>query len=270
MKLAFTTLACPNWTLEQVIESALQNGYEGIEIRLLDGNMLPPDMDQATRDRVRTLCQKAGLKIVCVDTSVRIANPDPEARAAQIREGLAFLEIAAEWNSPYIRVFGSPPENTPRADAIRAAIECLAPLAKRGKELGVIPLLETHDAFSSTVAVMEILDQVPDAGALWDMLHPCRVGEKPSETAERLGNLCYHVHVKDGKPNTGEKWDLTLLGEGEVPVPEILSILQAHNYDGWLSVEWEKKWHPEIAEPEIAIPQHAGLLRKYLAALKVS
>src|SRR4051812_44095696 len=97
MKLAFTTLACPNWTLEQVIDAAQRNGYAGIEFRMLDGDLLPADMDKATRDRVRSACQKAGLKICCVDTSVKIATPDPDDRAAQIREGTALMEIAAHW-----------------------------------------------------------------------------------------------------------------------------------------------------------------------------
>src|SRR5207245_9064587 len=133
-----------------------------------------------------------------VDTSVRISTADQDGRTAQVQEGKAFLEIAADWESPFIRVFGGPPPNTDRADAVQAAIETLTPLVKRGQELGVMVLLETHDAFSSSAVVIEVLDQVPDAGALWDTLHPCRVGERPAETADRLGDRCYHVHVKDG------------------------------------------------------------------------
>jgi sugar phosphate isomerase/epimerase len=270
MKLAYSTLACPKWTLEQVIDAAQRNGYEGLEFRLLDGEVLSADMDQATRDKIRSACQNAGLKIICVDTSVRIATQDPEGRAAHIRDGIAFLEMAAQWESPFIRVFGGPPDGTSNTDAVKASLECLTPLVKRGQELCVTVLLETHDAFSSSKTVMQVLNQVSGAGALWDTLHPCRVGEQPIETAERLGDRCLHVHVKDGRrPADGsEKWDLTLLGEGEVPIPAILATLQSRQYSGWLSVEWEKKWHPDIADPEIAIPQHAQLLRQYLEAVQ--
>ena len=267
MKLAFTTLACPNWSLEQIIDAAQRNGYEGLEIRLLNGEILPADLDEATRSRVYSQCAAADLKIVCVDTSIKIATQDSEGRAAQIRDGMAYLQMADEWGAPFIRVFGGTPEGTPKADAIKVSTECLTTLAKRGQELGVKVLLETHDAFSSSIMVMEVLNQVPEAGALWDTLHPYRVGEQPAETATRLGDRCDHVHIKDGRRANGEQWDLTLLGEGEVPVPAMLSILHAQGYDGWLSVEWEKKWHPEIAEPEIAIPQHAEVLRKYLAGI---
>jgi sugar phosphate isomerase/epimerase len=73
MKLAFTTLACPGWTLEQAVAAAQRYGYAGIELRLLDGELLRPNLDSATRRRVREVCDAAGLAIVCVDTSVKIA-----------------------------------------------------------------------------------------------------------------------------------------------------------------------------------------------------
>jgi sugar phosphate isomerase/epimerase len=266
MKLAFTTLACPNWSLQQIIDAAQQNGYEGLEFRLHNGEVLTPaNLDKSLQDHIATACKQAGLAICCLDTSVRVATPDAEQRANHLRDGLYMIEVAANWGTPFIRVFGSPPDGTPVDVAKAAAVDCLGQLAKRGQELGVSVLLETHDAFSSTVTVMEVLDQVPEAGALWDTLHPCRVGEKSEDSAARLGDRCQHVHIKDGKrPDSGEQWPLVLLGEGDVPIPNILAILHQRGYDGWLSVEWEKKWHPHIAEPEIAIPQHADLLRQYL------
>jgi hypothetical protein len=51
-------------------------------------------------------------------------------------------------------------------------------------------------------------------------------------------------------------------------VREALIALHQIGYDGWLSVEWEKHWHPEIAEPEIALPQHVERLRAYLQTLQ--
>jgi len=47
-------------------------------------------------------------------------------------------------------------------------------------------------------------------------------------------------------------------------VREMLRALASRGYQGYLSVEWEKKWHPEIPEPEVALPQHARVLRAYL------
>ncbi len=32
------------------------------------------------------------------------------------------------------------------------------------------------------------------------------------------------------------------------------------------SVDWEKQWHPEIGDPEVALPHFARVLRQYVAA----
>ena len=55
-----------------------------------------------------------------------------------------------------------------------------------------------------------------------------------------------------------------LLGDGEVRVQEMLRLLTGAGYAGWISVEWEKRWHPEIEAPEVALPQHLRLLESWL------
>jgi sugar phosphate isomerase/epimerase len=268
MKLAFTTLACPGWTLEQAAQAGRAAGYEGIELRLLDGEVVGPNLPADARRRVRDVCAAEGLALVCLDTSVRIAQPDPDARAQQVRDGIAMLDLAAELGAPIIRVFAGPPEGTSPEAAIAGAIEALAPLAEYAQSLGLAVTLETHDAFCDSRAVSQVLASVPGSGAgsLWDLLHPFRIGEPYAETLERLRDRLLHVHIKDGRPPAGggSNWDLKLLGEGVVPTAEILSALRAAGYDGWVAVEWEKKWHPELAEPEVALPQHIAKLRAYL------
>ena len=37
MKICFSTLACPAWTLDQVVNIAASSGYDGIELRFLEG-----------------------------------------------------------------------------------------------------------------------------------------------------------------------------------------------------------------------------------------
>jgi len=104
---------------------------------------------------------------------------------------------------------------------------------------------------------------VPVVGALWDTHHPYRTGETAEETYNLLASRLYHTHVKDARRD-GDGWQLVLLGQGEVPVREVLSTLQRRGYDGWICVEWEKMWHPEIEEREVAFPQHLKLMREYL------
>jgi len=34
------------------------------------------------------------------------------------------------------------------------------------------------------------------------------------------------------------------------------------NYSGYISFEWEKYWHPEIEEPEIALPDFMSAMKE--------
>ncbi len=72
------------------------------------------------------------------------------------------------------------------------------------------------------------------------------------------------VHVKDAR-RRDDGWELVPLGEGEVPVRESLAALHAAGYDGWLTFEWEKRWHPELAAPEAALPRDGEILKRWLA-----
>ncbi|MGE5126925.1 MAG: hypothetical protein ACM3PV_11585, partial [Betaproteobacteria bacterium] len=80
-----------------------------------------------------------------------------------------------------------------------------------------------------------------------------------------------HTHLKDSKA-TGPKPEdrrYVLLGTGEVPVKEQVRVLAGAGYKGYYCFEWEKKWHPEIEEPEVAFPQYAKVMGEYLAAAGV-
>ena len=263
MRLAFTTLACPTWSFEQVADAARDYGYEGLELRLLDGELVTPNLRTDQQARVRRVSADAGLELCCLDTSLKVADP-----AASLDEGYGYLELAAALGTPLIRVFGGAPEGESLETAAARAGERLMALAERGRTLGVRVALDTHDSFAAGRSVAAALGQVADeyAGALWDTLHPVRVGETAEETLDLIGARLLHMHIKDGnvQPNINE---CRLLGEGTVPVQGILQALAARGYNGWLAVEWEKKWQPQIAEPEVALPQYAETLRTYLREL---
>jgi sugar phosphate isomerase/epimerase len=144
-------------------------------------------------------------------------------------------------------------------------LEAAIPAAER---LGVAIGVETHDAFSASSVLAELLAMVESGsvGAVWDSHHPHRMGEPPAEVMARIGARTLLAQVKDARraPKRDDGWRLVLLGEGEVPVREMLGLLTAGGYRGWISVEWEKRWHPEIEEPEVALPQHLDRLNSWL------
>ena len=268
MKLAFSTLGCPGWSLEQVTAAVREHGYEGMELRLVDGEIVPPDMAPAARKRVRDAFKGANVPIVCLDTSSRFTARDTEERRKQEEATRRYLELANEFEAPMIRIFGGNlEEGVSEAQGVEYLAESLNRLAPNAERAGVTIALETHDAFSAGRLVRDVMDRVPSrwVAPLWDTHHPYRMGETVEQTWEYVGARMMHTHVKDARKKPDGGWQLVLLGEGEVPVKEALRVWAQHGYDGYVCVEWEKKWHPEIEEPEVAFPQHAKVLREYLA-----
>jgi len=253
-KIAFSNLAAPQWTLERTLAAVGEYDYDGLELRLLDGEPIDPlSVDPGTRRAVAAMIAAAGVQLVALDTSIELGRPFEHALPAA-------LELAVAWCAQIVRVFGG------EAGATDDVARRLGPMLDRAGELGVTVALETHDDFSSAELVAELLRRVdsPSFTAVWDVHHPYRHGESPQDVVRALGTRVALVHVKDAR-RSGDGWELVALGEGEVPVRESLDVLRDVGYDGWLTVEWEKRWHPELAEPELALPRDGATLRRWLA-----
>ena len=99
-RIAFSTLAFPDATLASAASLGRRWGYSGIELRLIDGELIDPSMPAADRVRVKRAVTAAELPVVAVDSSIRLTDDDP---GPELRR---FLELASDWESPLVRVFG--------------------------------------------------------------------------------------------------------------------------------------------------------------------
>jgi len=89
--------------------------------------------------------------------------------------------------------------------------------------------------------------------------------EPPAQVYSRLKKWIKHTHIKDGKLVNGEV-KYVFLGQGEVPIFEAIDLLRKNNYKGYYSFEWEKMWHPELAEPELALADYPEAMKKHFAS----
>lgn len=256
--LAFSTLGCPFWDLDRIISVAKEYGYDAVELRGYQAEMdLPKAIPFTKEQRAQTLTRfaDAGIAVCCVSSSGVVAQKNVD----HVR---AHAELAYDLGCPVVRVFGGTLDTElPRDEALAHAADNLRAFGDAAKAEGVKIVLETHDAFSTGQAVAELLTLAahPSVLSLWDLHHPYRQSEPFAETFQYLAPTLAHVHVKDGKDGV-----YTLLGDGDVPVFPMLDLLLGSGYKGPISLEWEKRWHPEIADPEIAFPQYAQALRHYL------
>ena len=268
--LAFSTLGCPGWTFDHAVAQAAASGYQALEVRIYNGDIIPADLSASDRAAWQRTLRTHNLRVIGLGASTRFAFADAATRAENLRDLIAYLELAADLEVPLVRTFGSPGQiDIPMHQAIDHVAEALNAASATAERLGVDIILETHDAFCKGVDVAAVLAKVPSraVGAVWDVHHPYRMGEDIATTWQLLGPRVKHIHIKDARRRADGSWQLVLLGQGEVPCRAVVELLHREGYNGYLSVEWEKKWHPEIEEPEIALPQHAALLREWFSAL---
>jgi sugar phosphate isomerase/epimerase len=125
-------------------------------------------------------------------------------------------------------------------------------------------LLESHGELiykKDLLAVMEGAGK-PNVGLVWDVCNMWTVTkEPPDQVYADLKPYIRHTHIKDLKIVDGKE-EYVLLGTGIVPIFNAIDLLYKNNYPGYYSFEWEKLWHPEILDPQIALANYPVAMRK--------
>jgi sugar phosphate isomerase/epimerase len=269
--IAFSTLGCPKWPWTKIVEQAAQLGYAAIELRGIEGQMDLTQRPEFTGGRVAQSVKDLAaldLRISDLGASARMHESDPSRRAAQMDEGRRFVDLAHRLGAPYVRVFG---DQVPKGEDKKAVMERVASglreLGEHARGSGVVVLIESHGDFTDSATLLEILRAAasPSVGLLWDAHHTVVAGKEPPDaTYATLRSYIRHTHLKDSKPQ-GAEVRYVLTGTGTVPVRETVRVLARGGYKGYYCFEWEKAWHPEIEEPDVAFPQYAEVMRKYLS-----
>jgi sugar phosphate isomerase/epimerase len=255
MRLAFSSLACPGWTVERIADAATRYGYDAIEWRLADGELLSPRTPDDVWERIAT----CGVATVCLDTSAVFVQGNDDERAKQIAHAKVMGKRAAQIGAEAIRVFGGAmPEGLSFADILEPTRRALAKTCESIPS-DVSCLIETHDSWSKGADVASLIRGLGGIHVLWDVAHTWRAGESPRDTLAAIG-VPGLVHVKDA-----DRSRLVRLGDGSVPLREVVAELHDIGYDGALSLEWEKLWHPELDEPDVVLPRSIEYLRELVS-----
>src|SRR6266508_967800 len=266
---SFSTLACPNWSIETVIAKASEFGYDGIEWRGGAQGHVQPTMPTAQKAVLQKMLMDTGLIAIAVTAYTSFVSELAEERQANIDELRRYADLAAELDAPYVRTFlGELPERTKLDSSIYENIsDCLNTASDYADSVGVKIAVEPHDDFVRSSTIVPILTQVqhPALRVIWDIGNAFAAGEDLKEGFELLKHRIAYVQVKDGKKH-GTQWQLCSLGQGQVPLAQAFALLLAHGYEGALSVEWEYAWHPELDPPEMALPAALRTVRELGAA----
>jgi sugar phosphate isomerase/epimerase len=267
MLVGFSTLGCPNWTLEEIRTKAVDYGYDGIDFRGLLDTLDVTQLPEFTSDIAETarLFADAGLAVSGISSSIGLC--DAEKRQENIDEAKRTIAVAKGLGCKNVRVFGrGRPREVGRDAAADIGSDCMHAILELDGARDLRWLLETHDEWIRSDHVKLLLERVPDTtfGVLWDVGHtPRTVDETPGQTIAALGSRIGYTHIKDAvfDPDhelaMSDGWRYVMPGTGQVPIAHAVSLLIEHGYDIWVVLEHEKRWHRELPEPEDIFPAFA-------------
>lgn len=273
MKIAFSTLGCPDFAWKDIYSMAKDLGFHGIEIRGI-GNCLhvydAPAFSPAKLPETKEKLASLRLEIPCLTTGCCLNDKEHTEKTHE--EIIKHILLAEQLGTPYIRILADStphPHDEIDTDAVLGELRRCVPLAE---EKGVTLLVETNGAFSDTSRLRDLLNEVASdsVAALWDVHHPYRfAGEQPEQTIQNLGAYIKYVHIKDSV-ETDHGIEYRLLGEGDLPIEQMMNALQSIDYNGYVSLEWVKRWAKDLQDAGIVFPHYLNYMERYIGEGKIS
>lgn len=268
MKIAFSTLGCPDFSWSDIYTMAKDFGFQGIELRGLGEDIFAVKAKPFTPEHAEQTAKKLRqikVEIPCISSGCCLKYKDKEQE--NIDEITQYIYLAEKLGSSYIRILADK-EPEPQHDVVDDAYiaSVLKKLVPAASAAHVTLLVETNGVFAETKRLAKLIEAVdsPYVAALWDLQHPYRFfNETAEETYDNIGRYVRYVHIKDSRIIDG-KIMYFMMGDGDMPLKEMLDLLKTKAYDGYISLEWVKRWARDLAEAGVVFPQFAYYMRPYM------
>ncbi len=251
----YSTLGCPDATLDAALALAARHGIAAVELRALGGTVDLAGYFAAefgTPARLAETMRGSPVRIVACNASLKLIG-GTEAERAQL---VALAPWADAAGARWLRVFdgGKNADAAELATAAGTLAWWRAQRAAHGWQADM--MIETHDSLITAGAIRRFVVSCPGAAILWDAHHTWRKGgEDPVATWHAIRAGVVHVHVKDSVPVPSARHPFTyvLPGDGGFPMAPLRAALKAGAFAGPVSLEWEKQWHPYLPPLEDAL-----------------
>lgn len=278
LKPAFSTVACPDWTLKHVAERALAHGFEAVELRTFGdaSKHFACDPSLTAEGKVRQLFQQRGVEVLSLATGIRFDEPIwppviglyTAKREAAVREGKRTIDLAVGIECPFVRVFAYQyPLRERRISALKRITDRLKMVVDHADKSGVKVAIENGGSFMTAAEILEIVEMIdsPLLGVSYNNAVAGLAGENAAEGAAKLGTRLMVARIKDvknGRP--------VHLGEGELDCAGYVQALIRSGFAGPLVFEWDKAWVDDLSSSEAALKDASAKIHGWLGAAQVA
>jgi len=215
---------------------------------------------------VKRILKEYGMPVACYITSNDFAKLSKAERDSEVEKVKKAVDDAVFMESTKLRIFaGDYKPGLSYETAKPLVVECLRKVVEYAESNGVILVLENHGRlFGKIYQIRELLEEIssPYLKLNFDIGNWMIVGDNPVKAAEELYDSIGHVHVKDWRI-VGGGYRGTTIGEGIVPLKEVLQVLKDRKYDKYLCIEYEGE-----EDPRLGIRKSFNNLKNILLQLK--
>ena len=259
MKLCFSTLGCHDLDLDNILKLANTYGIEAIEVRGIDGELDNEKIiDFNSENYQRTIEKFKSANVVLYSLGTSCSFHDSNTRKQKMEKTCREIQIANALKCKNIRVFGNNIIN--KEESIELVIDGLKYMCEYALSYDVNVLLEVHGDFNSIDKLTPIVNSLKDYtnfGLIWDIYHTHATHKDTwNQFYDKFKDFIRHIHIKD---SIGEK--LVLIGDGEIEFTKIINYVLKQGYTGYFSLEWERKWNPDLPPLEEALIKYVDIVK---------
>ena len=253
MNLSFSTRGWNHLPWEEQVRDADEMGFQGIEPYNIQefpslsgrgGAFHAYKLNETLRE-----LKKCKIEIPCFDTSIDLSVP-----LSDTQKVADLIHTAVSMKVPYI-AFCVLHDNE---QAVRSNLNMILEQVSEN----VCILIKTVGIYADTKRLRMLMDSYAcdSLAALWDMHHPYRdFNETADTTIRNLGGYVKHVHLRD----SDDDLSYNLIGEGTLPIKDMMNALSSVDYNGFISLEWKTEWISDIPDRDIIFPHFINYMNRF-------
>lgn len=284
MKIAGHTMGTPEYTVSEAIKLFHDIGVDGAEIVVQNGyhSGISTACTKEELDVIKQCAEESGIEICCLTPyNSHFNGLDDEKRNAEIADICKVIDACDYVGAHFIRIYGGNLQIGDTKDLLarrQKLVESMRFLGDKARAKQVTLVIENHFntmcvSANDTVSIIKEINH-PNVRILYDQANLSFTENEDYKKAIAIQQqYVAYMHVKDltfkegvsfssdevSHPEESKRNVYTrIVGEGVIPWPEILKLVKAHSYDGWLSMEYERRWHPDDI-PDASIGMKKGV-----------
>ena len=239
MKIGARTV-CLGWDWDHTLELAKDIGLDGIQVAPTEHDLL--NLSETEQRELADKVRSFGLVISATSGGPNLV--DPQVADESVEKFRAFLRLAVSLGAGIVSAeVKAVPKGMNMEDAWTRCAQSVRAVCEYAEEVGARYAVEPgpHCLVKDADTILRLIEMVdhPRLGVNFDPANVNSAGVDVVADAKRVADHITHTHAKDSR-RTGDGWEETVLGEGDVDFRRLIAAYRDAGFDGWLCIERER------------------------------